>query len=926
MPSRIVAFLQPLVAIGLLSHSAMAWAATPVQRVAVQPQGVRPRVAPRNATAGRGLVATLPSGRRVLPVGRVVGTGVLPTGVVPFAGGVAVLTSGPTPVQSVTLYNASTLKPRASLNFTARKVDLGETGAKGGDADSGEANIVPDQSLYQGLATGPGGRLYAAGGNSNDVIAMRMKGRKLVVSDRYRIPWHGFPSRQFPYRYQGKHGKPRKFYVDGICPGPGGRYVYATGLLANSLARIDVKTGHVDIVNAGPYPFSCVVTDHGHRVVVSDWGGNGLAVIGTDPFKGIGHIALSGPEGPDFKGAGPHPTAMTGSGVSTVWVTLSNADEIAEVDAASLQVRRIIHVAPYRGAPPGSYPDGIAVAAGRLFVANAGNNTVAVYSGKSGKPLGLVPTGWYPTALAAGRHALYVIAGKGLGAGANTDHAWPAAMINGLLQDIPLARASDPGSVWTRRALDGLQMTAAARKKRARENAVATAWLRKHIDHVVFILRENKTFDEELGRYKPAGSWADPHLALYDRKELPNLYKIIHDGALFVNFYVNGEVTAAAHQWTTGASESDWVQRTWPSYYSGRGIVPNPGWTQPLFKPGFNSKGEPKGDDPFANNQNLKALGNYSNPWISYPQRLYLFNDLLAHDVSFEDFGEFVSRSKIGTISPAMRAHMAMNFAGFDRMLLDTQRARVVTRWIGKRGRELPSFVYVWLPDDHTAGTNPCYYTPDFYVADNDLATARVIAALSRRPGWKHTLVFITEDDTQSGADHINALRSFLVMAGPWVKPGAIVTRHYSQVDVIRTIEAVLGLPPLSQWDANARVISGPWRKHPDSPVYAPIPETVPQKLNPGRCHSRWLNLRRKAGRDGTPLTRRWFSRHRDEVGAGPKFAPTELLSTPGPEMMREEWIASRGEAAWSRVMHYLHRYAKAHDAPLKRYLAEGVD
>ena len=828
----------------------------------------------------------------------------------------------------MTLFDSRTLQPVTSLQFTSRAASgiAARDADNGGKDDSDETDVVPDQSLYQGLAAGPHGVLYAAGGNSNDVIAMRMKGHELTVVHRYAMPWHGFPARQFPYTYQGRHGKPHKFYTDGVCPGPKGRYIYATGLLANSLARIDLVSGQVDIVNAGPYPFSCVVTDGGRRVVVSDWGGNGLTVIDARRFKQIGHVALGPQEGPGFRGAGPHPTAMAASGTDTVWVTLSNSDAVAEIDAAKLRVMRVIHVEPYPGAPPGSYPDGVAVTAGRVYVANAGNNTVAVYSERDGKPLGLVPTGWYPTALAAGDRSLYVIAGKGLGAGANKDHAWPAAMINGLLQRVTLKAASNPKAAWTQRALAALRMDSSSRTQRERKNAAATAWLRKHIDHVVFILRENKSFDEEYGRYKPAGRWADPHLALYGKAELPNLYKLTHDGALFVNFYVDGEVTAAAHQWTTGASESDWVQRTWPSYYSGRGIVGNPGWTQPLYKPGFGKNGKPRGDDPFADNEDLTALGNYSNPWISYPQRLYLFNDLLSHHVSFEDFGEFASRSKIGNISPAMRAHMAMDFAGFDRMLLDTQRAHVVTRWIGKHGKRLPRFLYVWLPDDHTAGTNPCYYTPDFYVADNDIATARMIAALSRQPGWKHTLVFITEDDTQSGADHINALRSFLVMAGPWVKPGMLVTRHYSQVDVIRTIEAVLGLPPMSQWDANAWVVDGPWRKRADTTVYAPVAETVPENLNPGTCHSRWLNLRRAAGRDGQPLTGAWLARHRGTARTGIEFGPTELLSTPGPEMMRQEWVGSRGEAAWDKVMRYLHSYAKAHDAPLKRYLAEGVD
>lgn len=910
----------------------------PVQRVS-SPLGARPYrvVTPITVSSQRKVSAQLPSGRKVMPVGRLIGTSVMPTGVVVFHKKIAVLTDGPDPVQSVALYDPITLEKVGALRFTNRVAQ--EIEAK--DHDSSQSSVtkksepreIAHQSLYQGLTVGPQGRLYAAGGVSDDVIAMASKRGHLHEVARYHLKWQRFPANQYPYWYQGKHRDgDRRFYPDGVCAAKNGPYLYATGLLANSLARVNTVTGKIAYVNAGPEPYGCAVSRNGSRVAVTDWGGTGVVVINAKTMRRVGIVNLGAKEGPGYRGAGLHPTAIATGSASKFWVALTNADKVDEINVDPLEVVRTLSVSPYVGAPMGSQPEALTSSDGRLYVANSGNNDVVVLDTDTGAPLGLIPTGWYPTALAIGPHGLYITSGKGLGVGRNCQGTWPASMVNGLLQRIALHNARRPHKAWKRQALRALRMNGEARLQRRRANEKATRWLRKHVRHVVFILRENKTFDEDLGDYRRAGHWADPHLALYNKRELPNLYHLATENALFTNFYVDGEVTAAAHQWTTGADESGYVQRTWPDYYSGRGLVANPGWTQPLFRLGFGPKGHPRGDNPYAQYQNLDALGAYSNPWISYPPRLYLFNDMLHHGISFEDFGEFVSRSKSGNISPVMHRHIALNYPAWDRMFLDTYRAKIVVKWFKDHRHRLPKFTYIWLPDDHTAGTNPCYFTPDYYVANNDLATGEVIAALSRMPGWRHTLVFITEDDTQSGADHINALRSFLVMAGPWVKAGALVTRHYSQVDVVRTIEAVLGIPPLSQWDANAKVIGGRvWRKRPDMAEYVVKSIHVPERINPGRCRSRWLRLRRDAGKDGHRLTVKWLKAHRAHrpvrvPSTEDAFYPTKLLSTPSTVMMRQEWLSVRGPKAWRRMRAYLRRYAIRHDAPLSHYMTHGDD
>lgn len=903
-------------------------AATPGVRHA---QGGVPEIAADKVLHGR--LADLPAithviatGRRISPVGLLAGTPNFATAVVVDQGMVDVLANGATRIQTVTSYDARDLHRLAQVQgFKGRVV------AKATEV-AAHVTRIGRQNFFQGLAAGADGRLYAAGGSSDVLVALQPAPNGMQVLRRYWLAFHPFPKTQYPYRYQGSRGRAYRFYPDGVTIDREGLHAYVTGLLSNTVARIDLKTGAIQYANAGSYPFAPVLTDHGRLLVVSDWGGCGTTVLDARNLKPLGRICLGPATGPDNPDPGIHPTALvTLPDSSRVVFTASNLDEAVEVDARTRKVVRTFDDEPWTGAPPGSYPDALAVHAGRLYVANAGNDDIAVFDLHSGRQLGLIPTAWYPTSLAAGPDALYVTAAKGLGSGPNLRHQWVGNMMHGVLQRLSYARIDRDLPRLTTVALADNGFDKAHRIALARDNRTTTAYLRKHIHYVVFILRENKTFDEDLGDFAPAGHWADRKLALYGPRELPNLFSWARHDALFDNFYADGEVTAQAHQWVTGASDSDFVQRTWPQYYSNRGLLPNPGWTQSLVPTSLSTGtgGIPGGKaNPYAIYTDLSVLGKWTNPWIAYPERLYLFNDLLRHGVSFEDFGEFVSRTEDGAISTAMQAHLAVGFPGWDRMILDTQRARVAIDWMRQHTGKLPHFLYIWLPDDHTAGRSPCYYTPDYYVANNDLATARIIHYLSTTPQWRHMLVFVTEDDAQSGADHINAHRTFAVALGPWVRQTQVTTR-YSQVNLIRTVEAVLGLPPMSQWDSNAAVIRGIWRRHPDDasvPVHA---QQVPLAFNRGACPDGKL-LRRIAGASGQPLSAAWLRAHLRGDSALPAvtqhYTPTSLLKIAGPEQMRQEWTASKGYQSYVRTMRYLRAYASQHHAPLGYYLANDDD
>lgn len=840
----------------------------------------------------------LPSGRLLSPVGLLQDTPNFPAQVVGHGDWVAVLANGATDIQTITLYDRASLAPLAQ--FRAHKGGITRTGDSAVQSVRAAPSItagVPvteraGQSLYQGLNVGPDGTLYAAGGVSDNVLALRYRRGRLRVVNSYSLHGQPFPRNQYPYQYQGDQEEPRRFYPDSVAVSGG--HLYVTGLLSNSLARIDLRTGETRYVNVGPMPFAVAAVDDGRRLLVSNWGADHVTVVDAGRLRVLGRISLLDLPQAEPQ-AGVHPTAIAAvPGTARAFVLSANNDRLAEIDTRKLRLLRSVSLAPYPDAPPGSYPDGIHLTGDRLFIANAGNNSLTVLDGKTLRPLGSIPTAWYPTAVWGTRGSVYVVCAKGLGSGPNLQKQWVGSMMRGVLQKLDWPALQPQLAELGRVTLHDNGFTATQRAARRQREAGTVAWLRRHIRHVVFILRENKTFDEDLGRYARAGAWADPHLALYGPRELPNLFALADRYALLTNFYVDGEVTAQAHQWTTGASDSDFIQRTWPIYYSKRGLIPNPGWTQAL------RPHAPGAKNPYAIYADLSSLGHFSNPWIAYPYRLYLFDKLAAHGVSFANFGEFLSRDRQGRVPERLRTASDTDYPAWDLDVLDSERARRFQDWAERRiaRDDFPAFTYIWLPDDHTAGLRPCALTPDYYVADNDAATGRILDFLSHSKLWKHTLVILTEDDAQSGADHVSAHRSFALLMSPWIRRGALVATHYSQIDLLRTEEAILGLPPMSQWDGNARVIQGIWQDTPDPEPFNARPMQVAKARN--ACAK-------------APA-----------LSQAQRYGPTDLLKVGGQEQFRQVWTAKYGPRGYARVMDYLNRLAAGKQASLNAFLAHG--
>jgi phospholipase C len=316
------------------------------------------------------------------------------------------------------------------------------------------------------------------------------------------------------------------------------------------------------------------------------------------------------------------------------------------------------------------------------------------------------------------------------------------------------------------------------------------------IRHVIYIIKENRTYDQVLGDL-PQGD-GDPSLVLFGRAVTPNHHALAETFVLFDHCYADAEVSADGHEWSTGAVATDYVQKLWPSsIYSGR--------NRPYDFQGGSTAPAPLGG--------------------------YLWEHAAQAGRSYRVYGEFSAlRSKPPGVTPApfaraLAGHLAPTYAGYDLAITDQAR---FDAWQAEfkefvRTGSVPALMIVWLPNDHTAGTRPGFPTPKAMVADNDWALGRIVEAVSQSPVWKETAIFVIEDDAQNGPDHVDAHRTICLVASPYARRGLVDHTVYSTVSVLRTIELILGLGPMSQFDAAATPLVAAFTDTPTITPYAAL-------------------------------------------------------------------------------------------------------
>jgi YVTN family beta-propeller protein len=682
------------------------------------------------------------------------------------------------------------------------------------DRASGQiSQTIPLPAVFLGLVFSPDGKsLYVSGGNQDVIYRFDWVADRATLADSISVA----------LKPKGEDGSK---YPAGVGISPDGRTLYVAENLGDSLAVIDLASRKVvQRFATERYPYGVAVAPDG-SVYASAWGGSTVSV-----FTPAGNGLLA--DGVRIR-AGRHPSAlMLSANGSRLFVASGSTDKIAVVDTKSRTVITTLSDASPAGTGEGSTPNALALSSdgARLFVAEADNNAVAVFdltaatSGASSAHAGdalsfRIPVGWYPSAVGVDGSDVFVVNGKGRGTAPNPGRPQPGhrgpphnpdytlGQINGTLSIIPLSgqSASDLASFS--------QRVATANGWNTPRSTVAYP----PFEHVIYVIKENRTYDQVLGDLTQADG--DSALVFFPRPVSPNHHALAERFGIFDRFFVNAEVSPDGHNWSTAAYVTDYATKTIPSNYSSRGrSYDYEGW----------NRGAPTNDD------------------VAEPSSGYLWNLAERAGITYRNYGEFVDEpdDPTGTKAPAYTAtkpdlekHTNTAYPGFSMRVPDQVRADI---WLSEfqtfvRAGQMPTLEIVRLPNDHTAGASAGMPTPRAYFADNDLALGRIIEALSRSPFWKSTVVFVLEDDAQDGPDHVDSHRSPLLVISPYNR-GRVLHRFTNTTDVLATIEDILHLGRMSQFDQYGRPLRDIWESTPDLRPYVALTPGVPlRELNPQR-------------------------------------------------------------------------------------------
>ncbi len=643
-------------------------------------------------------------------------------------------------------------------------------------------------ALYRFLLVSPDGQyLYASGGPQSPTYRMKIAADGTITEDR---------------TYAADYG----FFAIGLSPDA--KTLYGVSTLA--LPSADNKAGFVAldadtaaksaVVNVAPTPYDMVIAPDGKFAYLLTWvAGNLQRIDLTNPGIPGGNDTIT-------LGFNAQGLVISPDG-KTLWASIVEADEIAQVDVASWSVTRRIPVnlatvdqplmAP-RGRDPGLMalsPDGT-----RLYVVCAMSNEVIVLDTAKGAVIGAIPVGWYPSAVGVSPDGktLYVGNAKGTGTPPWDGTTSLETSYLGTLSIIPVP--SDAALVQGQKDVldNNIGITGKGRLPQPDASKVVmpvAPGVSPQIKHVVYIMRENKTFDVELGDIATQVNGdvkAQPKYALFGQEFTPNLHKLAAQYCLLDNFYTDGDYSATGHGYATAAKPSDYIEK----FYGLSGKGADEAW-------------------------NVGA--------DSLPGQGFLFANLLAWGYSVVDFGEIVGMATEYMLNNVMQT----DYPGFAFTLevKDEDRAAYLETWL--KTHDLPTFTFILLPVNHTCcGGTPEHVSPRSMIADNDAGTGRVIEALSKTPAWHETVAFIFEDDPQDGGDSVAYHRSPLIVVSPWVKHGHVNHDHHATGSIHATLERLLDVTPLTELDGFASPIYDCFADKADDGAFAHIDRVYPEITN----------------------------------------------------------------------------------------------
>jgi YVTN family beta-propeller protein len=712
---------------------------------------------------------------------------------------------------------------------------------------------LKDKLSFTGLVFSPDGtRIYLS--NVNGDIKVFAVGKDKTVSPLFSIP---LPFANMPGR---KDDVPT-----GIAVSRDGTKIYVALNVANRLAEIDATTGKVlRTWDVGVAPYGVALA--GRKIYVSNWGGrrpdansvagpigrNGTVRVDARSVANEGSVSII-----DLNSESGAATAEILTGLHACALALSpngkflacanaGSDTLSVIDTRTDKIVETIFARQRPGDPFGAQPDALAFdrRGNRLYVCNGSQNAVALFQFKPGesKLLGLIPVGWFPGSIAydARRDGIDVAniisvnkkmeaATKGNGNGFNSRQYF------GSLSLVPLPSQRQLKK-FTRIALANLRYPLLAQANLpARENRLARPVPERVgepsvFEHVLYIIKENRTYDQVLGDVKEGNGDAD--LCVFGERVTPNQHKFVSDFVLLDNTYCSGIISSEGHQWTDSALANDYIQRSyagWPRSYPGGGTESNGLDSMAYSSTGF------IWDDAIAHCKTVCDFGEYTTGHHYWRDSHREENNWL------DSYRDFVGHSNAIVYSceadlESLRPYIMTNYLGFDLRVPDVFRAGQFIKDLGQfeQTGALANLIVLWLPDDHTSGTQFGAPKPEAQVADNDLAFGQIVEALSHSRFWTNTCIFAVEDDPQDGWDHVSGYRTTAYVISPYTKRHAVVGTQYNQTSLLRTIELMLGLPPMNQMDATATPMFDCFTNTPDFAVFDAVTNQVPlDEMNP---------------------------------------------------------------------------------------------
>ena len=649
---------------------------------------------------------------------------------------------------------------------------------------------IPLKTTWLGLAwSSDGHTLYVSGGNAT--------GAKNIAGSMA-------PIYEFTYKDGLLSEKPsgslvetidaKKVWWSGVAYLPGKHLIYAanrgTGTGPSNVVVFDANTRQ--IVTRIPVeinPYATVLSKDGRRLFVSNWASESVSVIDTGTNKVIRTLHV-----------GMNPNDMKLAADGRLFVACSNDNTIHVIDTNTLEIIERLSTTLSPFAPEGSTPDAIEIDNKRklLYVANADNNSIAVIRiavrGHSAV-IGFIPTGWYPSALALAENnnTLFIGNSKGeeghpdiKGVGSPLASKWYGdetikTLQKSSIEVLPVADLRQSLPKWTHEVIENTpyndSLLSEARPSKEPTILPREVGVETPIKHVIYIIKENRTYDQEFGDLK--GANGDSRLTIFGEEVTPNQHALAKQYVILDNLYCDGEVSVDGHSWSNSAYATDFNERYWPPTYAGRSnAVPTRAYI---------------------------------------PSAGHLWDLAARKGITYRSYGEYAARASTGTTMDAapgaggLVGHVAADYLGSRQR--DTANVAVFLKEFKEYeknydspdpNKRFPNFVVMSMPEDHTRGTAPGAFTPQAMVASNDYAIGQLVDAVSHSRYWQNTAIFIIEDDGQDGPDHVDARRTVGLVLSPYVKRGIVDSTLYSTSSMVRSIELLLGMPPMSQYDAAA--------------------------------------------------------------------------------------------------------------------------